>query len=1015
MKLKRLVTLFGMAALAVIVTMACSNGSGDDTPDAPKTLTYTVEADGTSNTASSTALAFVFSEAVSDLSAADITLAAGSGSATKGELTGSGKDWSLAITVTAAGTVTVSITKDGIESGSKTVSVHKQGEATPTTYTVTANGTSGTVSSTALAFVFSEAVSDLSAADITLAAGSGSATKGELTGTGQNRSLAITVTAAGTVTVSITKDGIESGSQTVSVHKQGETTTPPVPAPTTNAQHLAMLQSLGVNTTTPDLPVAPNGASYNPQTSSSSSMARAASGPERSLGPLGKIYSQPLREIFVAGYAINGKNHALFQDFKNSTMTRIGQAEGDDTGWAGGTGNSRIARKSVAADLDGDGIDEVVIVALKNNKMLIYKGAYNGSAFTITHTQAMEHDLPATVNDAVLNEEAINLGLPLFGWELSAADLNGDGKQECILTLPGTGAAYMYVLDNNLSPNPISLTPYYTGLTSGRRWFPMATAADYDQDGKDELCLMIGMGDQGYVPHYYILDDKDAGYKQLSEGIFATTKTNGMRVGRPKAGDFNGDGLPDTVFYGTMREVWDNRLVMLLETSLDTNFKPKFTWLDSANFDINAPGGPYIPQFAVGDVDGDKQTDLFCGNYLYTLNADKTAFIQVSGTGPVFDDYTYGDKYDVVMGDVTGDRKDDVVLFHGGGNIQIYYYANGGYNRTGQKNIGSSTYDWETGCLPNVDKDSFILRDTGDRELLFSDPHVIAVLASAPYYAGINEDGNGGTYFGESKSSGSGSSNSFGYSVGMSIGFEFEDIFGLSGLEFQASVEESFSWAQSSSTEVSESWGWNNPLGQDLVIFTAIPFDVYYYEVLVPPDGAQEEKGDIITINVPRKPHHYHMVLTNYNALVPEEHRVTVNHTLGEPFSYYTPTERNTLKTQAGNKGLFSTNTKMTAGSGNQSTTISMESATTEESSFEYNMETKVEAKAKAGGVVVGASAGFQYGYGSTSSVSQGTSIEGEVPAIPGDYYTADKDFDWGLMAFPWNDYIFVTYWTDHH
>jgi hypothetical protein len=140
-----------------------------------------------------------------------------------------------------------------------------------------------------------------------------------------------------------------------------------------------------------------------------------------------------------------------------------------------------------------------------------------------------------------------------------------------------------------------------------------------------------------------------------------------------------------------------------------------------------------------------------------------------------------------------------------------------------------------------------------------------------------------------------------------------------------------------------------------------------------------------------------------------------VNHTLGEPFSYYTPTERNTLKTQAGNKGLFSTNTKMTAGSGNQSTTISMESATTEESTFEYNMETKVEAKAKAGGVVVGASAGFQYGYGSTSSVSQGTSIEGEVPAIPSDYYTADKDFDWGLMAFPWNDYIFVTYWTDHH
>jgi hypothetical protein len=58
--------------------------------------------------------------------------------------------------------------------------------------------------------------------------------------------------------------------------------------PTSNAQHLAMLQSLGVNLT-PDLPVAPNGQPYDPQSSSSTARA-VTSGSGQSLGPLGKIY-----------------------------------------------------------------------------------------------------------------------------------------------------------------------------------------------------------------------------------------------------------------------------------------------------------------------------------------------------------------------------------------------------------------------------------------------------------------------------------------------------------------------------------------------------------------------------------------------------------------------------------------------------------------------------------------------------------------------------------------------------
>jgi hypothetical protein len=275
-----------------------------------------------------------------------------------------------------------------------------------------------------------------------------------------------------------------------------------------------------------------------------------------------------------------------------------------------------------------------------------------------------------------------------------------------------------------------------------------------------------------------------------------------------------------------------------------------------------------------------------------------------------------------MMGDVTGDQKDDVVFFAVRsyvklkyiGMIGIYYYSGGQYRLHYQDitdNIVSITDNradysgYEIGCLPNVDDDSFILRDTGQRELLLTDPHVIAVLASPPYYDGINEDGDGGTSFGYSKSAGESSSDSFGFSVGVSVGYEFEAPFNLSSAEFEVSVTSSFAWAQSNAGEISESWGWNNPIAQDLAVFTAVPFDVYYYEVLKSPPGEEARPGDTMTVNVPRKPQPYHMSLPAYNAGVPEEHRITVNHTLGDPGSYFTLAERDQQKRAAGDRGLF--------------------------------------------------------------------------------------------------------------
>jgi hypothetical protein len=90
----------------------------------PTDITYTATADGNSTT-NTTTINFFFSASVTGLTADDITITDGTGSATKGTLTGGGYQWRLAVTNVTAGDVTVSINKTGIESGNKTVAVYK--------------------------------------------------------------------------------------------------------------------------------------------------------------------------------------------------------------------------------------------------------------------------------------------------------------------------------------------------------------------------------------------------------------------------------------------------------------------------------------------------------------------------------------------------------------------------------------------------------------------------------------------------------------------------------------------------------------------------------------------------------------------------------------------------------------------------------------------------------------------------------------------------------------------------
>jgi endo-1,4-beta-xylanase len=221
--MKLLKTGFFLALLvcAGIFIMSCEDPNKGNDTSATQVTFSSLTANG-SATETTTKLIPTFDKDITGLTAADITLSAGSTGATKGNLnrTGTGT-YELAVSgITASGSVSVAVAKPGftITGGPRSVTIYPA-EAVAFTG-LTQNG-STTATTTTLTLTFDKDIADLAVGDITLTPGSTGATKGTLSGTGTGTyNLAISgVTAGGSVTVAVAKTGfnITGGSRQVTI------------------------------------------------------------------------------------------------------------------------------------------------------------------------------------------------------------------------------------------------------------------------------------------------------------------------------------------------------------------------------------------------------------------------------------------------------------------------------------------------------------------------------------------------------------------------------------------------------------------------------------------------------------------------------------------------------------------------------------------------------------------------------------------------------------------------------
>jgi hypothetical protein len=214
-----------------------------------------------------------------------------------------------------------------------------------------------------------------------------------------------------------------------------------------------------------------------------------------------------------------------------------------------------------------------------------------------------------------------------------------------------------------------------------------------------------------------------------------------------------------------------------------------------------------------------------------------------------------------------------------------------------------------------------------------------------------------------------------------------------------------------------------NPAGQDLVVFTSVPYDAFEYEVVASPEA--DEVGETFTLNLPRPARVHHLERSYYNAHNGDGPDVTddvVTHTIGSPWSYPSAAERDDMI--AGSEFLLmSPPTDMgTCSAGGAIESRYVEWNDTGYAGGALEVGVGVEFENVASGFLFGADFEYHFRVELIWEWSNATFIQGDVGDMilePNEEWDPALAFDWGIFAYretlPGNSAPFtvVEYWVE--
>lgn len=690
----------------------------------------------------------------------------------------------------------------------------------------------------------------------------------------------------------------------------------------------------------------------------------------------------PKQEIYTAGPILDGSPEVLREDAL-ADYAPLAIDSNPDESWT-----TALYKDTVAADVDGDGYDELVTIYF----------ATGSSALKYLIVDPNDNTPPLM---GVLDQAADATGLNARAQpSLAAGDLDRDGFDEVAV-----GFGKLYLIRDLAGDMTV------TGKGYLDKNDVMVAIGNTDLDPADEL-VVTHTETVGTIKGFYeIIDDGDLEAPTQSGDLVVTDSTNkdwGHAETRVAIGDVDGDRINDILFHGrrtspaATTSPWNVFILRHDPYYGDYYFR---TFLHQTHASNDVPW-TLLPV----DADGDGIDEIYAWDEVFEVEEDGTA--KHYANLPAF--------ARAAAGNVDSDWREEIVLANRNG---YRVYGLDGLDEFVLKHeqvaeVGAQ-YDTPSLALVNVDSDSPMVRYDGEHELLFTAPNILTVMSAPPFHKGIGQDvDNTATTYGIVESSQVVTERSMGVSVGFSVGYEWEnDLVGV-GASAKASFEAAFDFYASESKTRENYYSHTSAPGEDKVVFSTVPFDVYYYTIVSSPNP--DEVGRVVTVNMPRNQQVIGSSIEFYNnnnggALDIDEK--VLDHRAGDVWSYPSPEDKETILNAAeletpGYLRLWNGPLQVDE-SGYNTLGLSESEGSARGASMDFSAT--FEAEVKAGGATVGASVGFHYGYSVETSTEEGSFYEGSVGSIPGNKYS-DYVYCYGLMVYPKQAgdqrFVMVDYWT---
>lgn len=315
-------------------------------------------------------------------------------------------------------------------------------------------------------------------------------------------------------------------------------------------------------------------------------------------------------------------------------------------------------------------------------------------------------------------------------------------------------------------------------------------------------------------------------------------------------------------------------------------------------------------------------------------------------------------------------------------------------------------------CFANTDNDSSYMNYAGEHYYRYTDPKVLAVLASPPYFKDLlNRDDLSGNYaesttsYSSTTGSESGSTSSSTISIGAYVAFEQDiSVFGIKigSVESEATLTSNFTWETEHTSSLEQTVSYSASSGENKVALYSIPMEIYRYTAYVPDENGKYEEV-ISEVNIPHEACVKLMNLSEYESIA-EDYSIlptiadsVLRHEIGDPSTY--PSSNAGYDVIAEYTGTPASVGFTSKGGGD---TIQQEIAMSESKGTSFSASASVEAKAGAGagGVTVGVIAGSEGGCGSVSVSTSGSSFSGELQEMPEEARPYGYRMNWKIFCY---------------